>query len=265
MLKNILLILISILLFSFCSPQAKNDNKIIEDKNVTKPKSIKKIEPKKTETKKKEIKLSNSNVKEFLTEYGRNNPETLVLIKTSLGDIKIRLYKNTPLHRANFIMLVKKKFYDETVFYRVVKGFMIQGGDSDADDRKTKKAQIGNYSIPSEFNSELFHKKGAISMAREYDNNPNKRSSSFDFFIVQGSIFSEIDLKAIEIEKNIKFTDEQRKIYKTTGGAAHLDREHTVFGEVIEGIDIIDKIANVEIDKSSWPIDDIIMTIEVLK
>ncbi|NOZ46741.1 MAG: peptidylprolyl isomerase [Chlorobi bacterium] len=211
------------------------------------------------------LKLTNKNIISFLTNYGKHNPENKVIIKTDYGNIILKLYKKTPLHRANFIRLVKSGFYNNTLFYRIVSGFIIQGGDSDEPDRKQLKNKAGKYTIPSEFNPNFFHKKGALAMTRSYKNNPNKRSSPFDFYIVQGEKYNNFQLDAFENEYNIKISQYKRSIYKKYGGAPHLDGEHTVFGEVISGFETIDKIASVKVDRSDWPVKDVyIKSIEIL-
>ena len=175
-----------------------------------------------------------------------------VLLQTSMGDIVIRLSDSTPLHRDNFLKLVKVGFYDSILFHRVIKSFMIQSGDPDS---KTAPAGIplGNggpsYTIPAEFRTTLFHKKGVIAAARQGDNvNPLKASSGSQFYIVQGKKFTDTELDALETSRmnGRKIPADQREVYKTTGGTPHLDQGYTVFGEVIKGIDVVDKIAAVQ-------------------
>lgn len=243
--------------------------------------------------------------------------EIKVLISTTMGDIKIKLYNETPLHRDNFVKLVKSKTYDSLLLHRVIKDFMIQGGDPDS-----KKAlpgeMLGNgnvgYTIPAEINPKFIHKKGALAAARQGDEiNPKKESSGCQFYIVHGRSFTEADLKMFEDRQNqqlkqqiftqfilkpenqklkekfialqqagkmdslqllsqqiepqiqaefekaprFKFSEEQIKAYTTTGGAPHLDGAYTVFGEVIEGMEIVDKIAAVEVDNMSRPKTDV--------
>ena len=191
---------------------------------------------KKKKTPKKPESINDKNVVEFLTEYGKNNPETLVLLKTRLGNIKIRLYKDTPLHRANFIFLTKEGYFDTTCFYRVVPGFIIQGGNSENITTMRYRNKYHNYFIPAEFVKERKHKYGAVAMARDWENNPTKKSTAFEFYIVQ--------------DRN---------------GAHHLDGEHTVFGEVISGFSVIDKIANLKAGGDEWPLDDVFIKMEVVK
>lgn len=197
--------------------------------------------------------------------------ETKVLLSTEYGNIKIKLFNETPQHRDNFIKLVKEGFYNETLFHRVIKDFMIQGGDPDS-----KNAQKGEYlgegdvgyTIPAEFNTKLIHKRGALAAARQGDNvNPQKRSSGCQFYIVQGRTFTTEEIERIEKSKQgrIEYTDEQYKTYETIGGTPHLDMDYTVFGEVIEGLDVVDKIAAVKRDKKDRPIEDIKITIKIIK
>lgn len=207
---------------------------------------------------------------------GQNkDKQAKVLISTDFGDIKITLYNETPQHRDNFIKLVKQGMYDGTLFHRVIKDFMIQGGDPES-----KNAEPGvmlgegnvGYTIPAEFNKSLIHKKGVLAAAREGDAvNPNKESSGCQFYIVQGRTFTKAEIDKMLSRKNknrtesIVYTDEQYKTYETIGGTPHLDMDYTVFGEVTEGLDVIDKIAVVEKDKRDRPVKDIKMTIKVIK
>ncbi|MDG1038625.1 MAG: peptidylprolyl isomerase [Polaribacter sp.] len=179
--------------------------------------------------------LNKSNSEVFFKEFGKQNSETLVLIKTDFGNIKIRLYKDVPLHRANFIFLTKIKYFNTTVFYRVAKNFVIQGGNSDEMFTQKERNKYGNYLLKPEFRKNRRHKYGALAAAREWKHNPNKLSSPFEFYIVQKK-----------------------------SGAHHLDNEHTVFGEVISGFNTMEKISKVKVGVDEWPIDDIKMTIEVL-
>ena len=174
-----------------------------------------------------------------------------VLLQTNRGDIVIRLSDSTPLHRDNFLKLVKVGFYDSVLFHRVIKNFMIQGGDPNS---KTATAGIplGNggpaYTIPSEFRTTLFHKKGVIAAARQGDNvNPQKASSGSQFYIVQGKIFTDSALDVLETTRmsGRKIPSNKREVYKTIGGTPHLDDNYTVFGEVIKGLEVVDKIAAV--------------------
>lgn len=179
-----------------------------------------------------------------------------VLLQTNYGDITIRLSDSTPLHRDNFLKLVKKKYYDSVLFHRVIKNFMIQSGDPDSKNAKPGQP-LGNgspgYTIPAEFRLSLFHKKGVIAAARLGDNlNPKKASSGSQFYIVQGKIFTDAGLDSIETQRlgGRKIPAGQRTVYKTIGGVPHLDQGYTVFGEVVTGMDVVDKIASVPTSKA---------------
>ena len=244
---------------------------------------------------------------------GDMDKETLVKIETTVGDIEVKLYNETPKHRDNFIKLVKDGVYEGTLFHRVIKDFMIQAGDPDSKNApKGKMLGTGDvgYTVPAEFvYPKYFHKKGALSAARQGDEvNPNKESSGCQFYIVTGKVFSDSTLLNMEQQKNqnkvteafnalaqkhmkeiykmrkandqdglyalqdtlfiqaeaeaakqpdFHFTPEQIKAYTTVGGTPHLDGEYTVFGEVVEGMDIVDKIQQVKTDRSDRPEEDV--------
>lgn len=205
----------------------------------------------------------------------KKKKQTKVLISTSFGDMKLVLYNETPKHRDNFIKLVKEGYYDSLLFHRVINGFMIQGGDPDSRNAKPK-VMLGNggpdYTIPAEFNPKLYHKKGVLAAARQPDSfNPNKESNGSQFYIVQGRKFDQKAIDAYEKSKSIKrneeftYTEEQEKVYMELGGYPPLDMEYTVFGEVIEGLDVIDKIAAVETDRRDRPKEDVKMSMKIVK
>lgn len=178
-----------------------------------------------------------------------------VLLQTTMGDIVIHLSDSTPLHRDNFLKLVKVGFYDSVLFHRVIKDFMIQGGDPNSRRAEAGKA-LGNggpnYTIPAEFRKTLFHKKGVIAAARMGDDvNPTKASSGSQFYIVQGKVFRSGELDTLEMRRlgGRKIPAEQRQVYTTIGGTPHLDQGYTVFGEVVKGLDVVDKIAAVQTSK----------------
>lgn len=193
----------------------------------------------------------------------------LVLIQTPYGDMLAELYDQTPKHRDNFTKLADEGFYDGLLFHRVIKGFMIQGGDPKSKNAK-KNTRLGSggpgYQIDAEFNPELIHVKGAIAAARMGDAvNPEKKSSGSQFYIVQGSKLTDAQLKQIEARKGIHYTDEQKKMYKELGGTPFLDMDYTVFGRVIEGLDVIDKIAKAQTGQGDRPVNDIWMIVKVIK
>ena len=250
-----------------------------------------------------------------------NQKETMLKIETSLGDIQVKLYNETPKHRDNFIKLAKEGMYNGTLFHRVIKDFMVQAGDPDSKNApKGKMLGAGDvgYTIPAEFvYPKYFHKKGALSAARQGDNvNPNKESSGCQFYIVTGKVYNDSTLLGMEQQMNenkltnifnalaqkhmkeiykmrkandedglydlqeklfaqaqeeaakqpeFHFTKEQIEAYTTVGGTPHLDGEYTVFGEVVDGMDIVDKIQNVKTDRSDRPEDDVkIIKVSVL-
>lgn len=191
-----------------------------------------------------------------------------VKVITPYGTMIIRLCDQTPLHRNNFIKLSRKHFYDSTLFHRVIQRFMIQGGDPDS-----RHAQPGDtlgngdtgYTIPAEFQLDLFHRKGALAAAR--DDNPAKASSGCQFYIVQGKVFNDEQLDKLEKERlgGRKIPTDQREVYKTDGGAPHLDQNYTVFGQVIKGMDVIDRIAAEKTDGNNRPLTNVPMKIRLVK
>lgn len=191
-----------------------------------------------------------------------------ILLETDMGNIRIALYNETPLHRDNFIKLVKQGFYDGLLFHRVMQRFMVQTGDSAS--RHAQPGQILGMTakgekIPAEIRyPRLFHKRGAVAAAREGDNtNPERASSATQFYIVYGRRFNDTMLDDEQLKLNritngqVKLTPEVREAYKSTGGTPHLDGQYTVFGEVVEGLDVVDKIQWVETDKNGRPLNDI--------
>jgi len=223
-------ILLSFIILCSCHQKEKQKQKI--QTQITE-KNIKKVKEKEVE--KSWDSLNSSNVEAFLTKYGKQNPETKVIIKTKFGNIKLRLYEDVPIHRANFIFLTKIGYFNTTVIYRVAKNFVIQGGNSDNWYTQKQRRKYGNYLMQPEFKKHRTHKYGALAAAREWENNPDKLSSPFEFYMVH-----------------------------KRSGAHHLDGEHTVFGEVISGFDTMDKISRVKVGVDEWPVDDIPITIEIL-
>ena len=173
----------------------------------------------------------------------QSNAQTYT-IETNLGNIQIRLYDQTPLHKENFEKLVAEQFYDSVLFHRIIPGFMIQTGNEATKPNGNISGIDLNYTIPAEFVPEYFHKKGALAAARLGDAvNPEKRSSPTQFFIVQGRTYTDEELDQIENQIHVKFLEFQREVYKTLGGTPFLDQNYTVFGEVVKGLDVVDAIA----------------------
>ena len=192
-----------------------------------------------------------------------------VKIETSYGDIVVKLYNETPKHRDNFLKLVKEGTYDGLLFHRVINQFMIQGGDPNSRDAKPGQmlgdGELG-YTIPAEFVPGIYHKKGALAAARQGDQvNPQKASSSCQFYIVQGNTWTADRLKMVEDRFGKKFTPEQTEVYATLGGTPFLDGDYPVFGEVVEGIEVVDKIAAVACGPMDRPIEDVKMKMTVIE
>lgn len=219
----------------------------ISCKDVTTNKVVKqqKAIPVKVKSKKKNVvinnkikeldTINNKNTVAFLKKYGELNTEHTVIIETRFGNISIILYDDTPLHRASFIFLAKVGYFDTTCFYRVVPDFIIQGGESERLDTQRFKAKYVRYKLPSEFRNNRKHKYGTIALARDWKKNPQKKSTPFEFYIVQNK-----------------------------KGAHHLDGEHTVFGEVTSGFEVIDKIVNLKTGSDEWPLEDVFMKVKVI-
>ena len=180
-------------------------------------------------------------------------------IQTTLGDIVVRLYDETPIHRDNFVKLVQEGYFDGTLFHRVIKDFMIQGGDPDSKGAPAgKMLGVGgpDYTLQAEIVDGLFHKRGALAAARQPDQvNPKKASSGSQFYIVQGKVYDEKTLDMFENRMGKVFSAKQRQAYQTVGGTPHLDGDYTVFGEVTEGLDIVDKIAAVKTGAMDVPVE----------
>ena len=235
LMKIIIQLLLIVGVFSFYQCKETAPLKIKKTENSTKNK--KKVI--KNNLEKKIIKtwdsLNKDNVEAFFTEYGKQNKVNKIRISTKFGSIKLKLYDDVPIHRANFIFLTKLKYFNTTVIYRVAKNFVIQGGNSDETYTRNQRRLYGNYLLRPEFKSNRTHKYGALAAARQWEKNPNKLSSPFEFYMVHNR-----------------------------NGNHHLDNQHTVFGEVISGFNTLDKISRVKVGIDEWPIEDIKMTIEVL-
>ena len=217
--------------FSCTEKREKTKKTIINKVNKTTTNSLT-VKKHKNTTKKSAFPLTDKTAKQFLLDYGKKNQETKGKISTKFGDIYFKLYQNTPLHRANFVMLVKEGYFNKTVFQRVVFEFIIQGGSDDTWDIAKLRKHYGKYRISPEFKNK--HRFGAMAMARQWELNPNKLSDPFEFYIV-------VDPR----------------------GTHHLDKEHTVFGQVTKGFNVLRKIERVKVDARDWPIDDIDLKIEV--
>jgi len=189
-----------------------------------------------------------------------------VKIETEYGNIVVMLYDNTPLNSGNMVKLAKEHVYDSTLFHRCIPQFVIQGGDPDS-----KRAKAGDalgegelkYTVPAEINEVNYHKRGALGVAR--GSSPDKAGSACQFYIVAGKKFTDVELDNISKRSNRTYTPEQREMYKTAGGTPHLDGNYTVFGEVLEGMDIVEKIAAEPRDSRDRPNKDVRMKVRLVK
>jgi peptidyl-prolyl cis-trans isomerase B (cyclophilin B) len=202
-----------------------------------------------------------------LNAFAAKPKHQFVRISTEKGTCVVLLYNQTPLHRDNFVKITQEGKLSETLFHRVIKSFMIQGGDPDSKTAKPGQA-LGDgdwgYTVPAEFRDSLFHKKGVIAAAR--DDIPSKASSACKFYLAQGKVFTDEQLDLLEQNRlKRKIPTWQREVYKTLGGIPHLDQNYTVFGEVVQGIEMIDTIAAVKTGPADRPVDDVRMTVTVLK
>lgn len=193
--------------------------------------------------------------------------EARVLISTEFGDITVKLYNETPYHRDNFLKLVKEGYYNDLLFHRIIKDFMIQGGDPNSRNAKPGE-QLGmggpGYTLPAEINPDLFHKKGALSAARMGDQgNPQRRSSGSQFYLVHGKVLNDADIEQLT-QKGFVLTPAQIEAYKTIGGTPFLDAQYTVFGEIVEGLPVLDKIIAVQTQTGDRPVNDVKMTMTIL-
>jgi peptidyl-prolyl cis-trans isomerase B (cyclophilin B) len=192
--------------------------------------------------------------------FSQTQKQVKVLITTEYGKMTAILYNETPQHRDNFVKLVKEGWYNNSPFHRVINNFMIQGGQN-ADGRLDP-----GYTVPAEFVPAKFHKKGALAGARMPDHiNPEKASSGSQFYIVQGTVVNQQALETVSTRAGFKYTADQIKTYETIGGTPHLDAGYTVFGEVIEGLDVIDKIAAVKTAQGDVPVTPVTMTIKIIE
>lgn len=247
-----LIVLLSFLQFS-CSQSPKEKNNTVGDVDKDTVEQVNEID----------VLLTQATLEETLTKFGAQNPDSIVLLKTPFGDIKLKLYSETPLHRANFLRLIKRGFYDNRLFHRVVTGFVAQAGGTDV----RLPIEIGKYRIPAEIMPEkYFHKKGALAMARYEEDNPEKQSDSHEFYFVGGNPQSLAELNATAKQYKIEIPPEQKRVYQQIGGAPHLDGNYTVFGEVIEGLDVMEKIIALPADKRGFPKgDNVTIDLEILK
>lgn len=210
-------------------------------------------------------KLSEENAAQFLKKYGNHHSANRAVIKTEFGDITIRLYDDTPYHRANFLFLTNTEYFDDTWFYRVSKDHVVQAGNTDSPETVKKRRNMGEYKVPSEIDAGHFHKYGAVAAARSYYQNPEKVSDPYEFYIVLGKAYNRKELKLLAEKHELDFSEAQLDFYENKRGAPHLDGQHTVFGEVIDGMDVVEEINKVDVDEGEWPLMNIPIDVEIEK
>lgn len=208
--------------------------------------------------------IRTDNAVEFLSNYGEKNQETKVKVSTSYGDFFIELYKDTPIHRAAFIYLIKKKYFNETLFYRIAKNFVIQGGNTNDKSAIEKRKSIGGFYIPQEISTHK-HVIGSLAAAKEYEDNPNDYSNPYNFYIIVGQRHNRKTLDRLQLMYDLDLTNLDMNLYIQKGGAPHLDGKHTVFGRVYKGMDVVNDINKQPVDASEWPLEDIKMNITLIK
>ncbi len=200
---------------------------------------------------------------------GSNNQNILVKMETTMGDITVKLYDETPEHRNNFLSLIEDGFYEDVLFHRVINQFMIQAGDPmsrDAVPGEPLGSGGPGYTIPAEIVSGIYHRRGALAAARQGDQmNPERESSGSQFYIVHGRVFTEEGLRQMAEERDLDLNEEQKELYTTIGGTPHLDNAYTVFGQVLEGMEVVERIAAMETDDRDRPLEDVsIVRMEVI-
>ena len=209
--------------------------------------------------------LTSARADSFFAAYAQKHPENKLRVKTPYGNIQIRLYDNTPRHRASMLFLTRQGYFDGTWFYRVRPGHVVQAGNSTRRETQEMRHRIGKYTLAAESIGENYHHTGAVAMARSYDNNPGKRSTPYEWYIAIGQKFTAGQLRAMEKQQDLSLNAEQRRLYQARGGLPHLDQDHTVIGEVTSGMAVVRKIARQPTDSREWPKEDIPLKVEVLE
>ena len=198
--------------------------------------------------------LTDANCEAFLTEWHTEHQGSRIEVETKYGTMTLELFDDVPLHAANFHYKVERGYYQPSEFVRVVPEFVVQGGNSEDPRAQEMRWLIGKHTLPSEFDDRYRHVRGAVAMGRTYKGNPDKRSASYDFYIVVGRKVSAVELQQIQREKGFTYAEAQKQRYYADGGTPHLDNEHTVFGRLVDGWEVLDRLSQVPTDDSDWPL-----------
>lgn len=209
--------------------------------------------------------LTTANCEAFLHDYFAKHAARRVQIATSYGTIEVELFEDTPVHTANFLYLIERQYFTQTQIVRIVPDFVVQGGNSEEREEQERRFLIGDYTLPSEFQAAHCHFTGALAMSRTYTDNADKRSSAYDFYIVAGGKVNGATLHTSATRIGRAYTETQRSRYLAEGGTPHLDHEHTVFGRVVKGMDVVATLSRLDRDASDWPVEHLEIKMTVLE
>jgi peptidyl-prolyl cis-trans isomerase B (cyclophilin B) len=256
LIKNLFLGVLAASLFSACTSGGRGTS---ADNTPHKPASSidspKAVKPSSNQV--ASVTLNDSSVVSFYQNFLEKQNANRLKIITDFGTIVIELCSNTPLHKANMLYLSQQEYFNGTWFHRVSEGHVIQAGNNDELATVKKRTAIGQFTLPAEQLNTNLHKRGAVAAARSYSNNPTKQSDPFEFYIVLGKTYSSAQLGAMAQEYGFSLSNKQIETYTQIGGAPHLDGQHTVFGQVVEGMGVVKQISQVQVDSGEWPLKNI--------